>query len=94
MCIIMTSSLRLAAENRSKFFLFALITSMSLPVFAADWKLSRQLSLKGTYSDNIELDDAEKTSDFFVELTPGFVLQGKGRRLNLIWPIPYKPCII
>lgn len=56
---------------------------MSLPVFAADWKLSKQLTLKGTYSDNIEIENVNKTSDFFVELTPGFVLQGQGRRLNL-----------
>lgn len=56
---------------------------MSVSVFAADWKLSRQLTLKGTYSDNIELEDTNKSSDFFLELTPGFVLQGKGRRLNL-----------
>jgi uncharacterized protein (PEP-CTERM system associated) len=83
MFFIMTSSLRPTAADRSKLFLFPLILSMSLPAFAADWKLSRQLSLKGTYSDNIDLDGTEKTSDFFVELTPGFVLQGKGRRLNL-----------
>jgi uncharacterized protein (PEP-CTERM system associated) len=83
MFFIMTSSLRPTAADRSKLFLFPLILSMSLPAFAADWKLSRQLSLKGTYSDNIDLEGTEKTSDFFVEVTPGFVLQGKGRRLNL-----------
>jgi uncharacterized protein (PEP-CTERM system associated) len=73
----------LASADRSRWFLFLLILSVFFPVFAADWKLSKQLTLKGTYSDNIDVADTDKKSDFFIELTPGFVLQGTGRRLSL-----------
>lgn len=83
MFFFMSSSSGPITAHWPKLFLLPLIFGMSLSVFAADWKLSRQLSLKGTYSDNIDLSGSEKTSDFFAELTPGFVLQGKGRRLNL-----------
>ncbi|MTW21753.1 TIGR03016 family PEP-CTERM system-associated outer membrane protein [Allochromatium palmeri] len=83
MFFIVNSSSRLLSTKRSKCFLFILGFSLSSPLFSADWKLSKQLALKGTYSDNIDMTDTGKVSDFFFELTPGFVLQGKGRRLNL-----------
>ncbi|WP_242482309.1 TIGR03016 family PEP-CTERM system-associated outer membrane protein [Thiocystis violacea] len=49
--------------------------------------MSKQLTVKGTYTDNLNLEDVTThdgaQGDFFIELTPGFVLQAKGRRLDL-----------
>jgi uncharacterized protein (PEP-CTERM system associated) len=56
---------------------------------AADWQLSKQVALEGNYSDNINLDDTDKVSDFFATFTPGIVLQKTGRYLNV--DLAYSP---
>ncbi|MBK1694735.1 TIGR03016 family PEP-CTERM system-associated outer membrane protein [Chromatium weissei] len=55
----------------------------------ADWQISKQLTTQGTYTDNLELNntkivanDKKSKSDFFIDITPGLVVTGKGRRLN------------
>ncbi|WP_240905600.1 TIGR03016 family PEP-CTERM system-associated outer membrane protein [Thiorhodococcus mannitoliphagus] len=49
--------------------------------------MSKQLTVKGTYTDNLNLEDPTANDgaqgDFFIQLTPGFVLQANGRRLDL-----------
>ncbi|MBK5940395.1 TIGR03016 family PEP-CTERM system-associated outer membrane protein [Halochromatium roseum] len=50
---------------------------------AADWNFSKQVALDTTFSDNINLSESNKESDVFASLTPGFVLQGTGRHLDV-----------
>jgi len=46
---------------------------------AAEWRFRPRLTVEGTYSDNITLTpDGE--SDFVTDISPGFTLNGKGRR--------------
>ncbi|MBV5309619.1 TIGR03016 family PEP-CTERM system-associated outer membrane protein, partial [Chromatium okenii] len=74
----------LAAMLSYLFFLFINST------LAADWKVSKQMTIQGTYSDNLKLnntkiitnDDKKSESDFFIDMIPGLVVTGKGRRLN------------
>ncbi|KXX63354.1 TIGR03016 family PEP-CTERM system-associated outer membrane protein [Marichromatium gracile] len=59
--------------------------------WGADWRLSRQLSVNGVYTDNLSLSEEDQGSDFYVELTPGFVVSGKGGRaeLDLAYSLQY-----
>ncbi|MBK1617394.1 TIGR03016 family PEP-CTERM system-associated outer membrane protein [Lamprobacter modestohalophilus] len=50
---------------------------------ATDWNFSKQVALDTTFSDNINLSASDKESDVFASLTPGFVLQGNGRQLDV-----------
>ena len=52
------------------------------PVFGVDIELSKQLSTRLTYSDNLNRSDDRKSGGFIWEVVPGFVLNAKGRRLN------------
>jgi uncharacterized protein (PEP-CTERM system associated) len=69
-------------------YLLILFVSSTL---AADWKVSKQMSTQVIYSDNLQLNntqiittsDKKSESDFFVDVTPGLVVTGKGRRINL-----------
>lgn len=75
------------------FCLSALLASS--PAWAADWSVSRQLTTRGTYTDNLNLDATDATdakSGFFVDLAPGLVVTGTGRRLNL--NLAYSPQLI
>ena len=49
---------------------------------AAEWRFRPRLTVVGTYSDNIKLTpDGE--SDFVTDISPGFTLNGLGRRFSL-----------
>ena len=71
-------------------YVLTLFTNCAL---TADWKISTQFATQGTYTDNLQLNNtktvssnnqgSKKESDFFIDLTPGLVITGKGRRLNL-----------
>jgi hypothetical protein len=56
----------------------------SSPVSAADWStIRRGLSVGGTFTDNANLDEDDKESEFIISMTPFVSLSGKGARLNL-----------
>ncbi|MCF7977200.1 MAG: TIGR03016 family PEP-CTERM system-associated outer membrane protein [Chromatiaceae bacterium] len=65
---------------------------VSNAAFAADWNFSKQVALDTTFSDNINLSESDKESDVFASLTPGFVLQGTGRNLDV--NIAYAPRLL
>lgn len=49
----------------------------------ADWKFAPNLSLRETWTDNVMLaEDGQERSQFITELTPGFVLQNQGPRID------------
>jgi uncharacterized protein (PEP-CTERM system associated) len=52
------------------------------PVFGANLKLSKQLSTKLTYSDNLNRANARGSGGFIWEVVPGFVFNADGRRLD------------
>jgi uncharacterized protein (PEP-CTERM system associated) len=60
--------------------------------WSADWKTSAQMDLEGTYTDNLFLDKTDKEGDFFLDITPGIVITGKGPRLDL--DLAYSPQMI
>ncbi|WP_246221786.1 TIGR03016 family PEP-CTERM system-associated outer membrane protein [Marichromatium bheemlicum] len=59
--------------------------------WGAEWRLSRQLSVSGVYTDNLALAETDQGSDFYIDLTPGFVVSGKGARaeLDLAYSLQY-----
>lgn len=63
--------------------LAALCTLAPLGAWAADWTLTRQLRLQGSYSDNLDLVAEDPEGGFYAELTPGLVLNARGGRLDL-----------
>ncbi len=69
--------------------LLSLATLSSHPAWSADWTLSKQLTTQVTYTDNLLLNATNKKSDVYVEITPGLVVTGKGRRFNL--DLAYSP---
>lgn len=69
--------------------IFCVAALLWTPAWTADWKTSAQLALEGTYSDNLFLDKTDKVGDFFLDITPGIVITGKGNRLNL--DLAYSP---
>lgn len=49
----------------------------------ADWTFAPNVNLRETWTDNVMLaGEGEERSQFITELTPGFVLQNKGPRLD------------
>lgn len=50
---------------------------------AAEWTSSKDLAVRGTYTDNLLLGGDGQEDAFFVEVRPGFAVRGDGRRLNL-----------
>ena len=60
-------------------YLFLLVIES---VQAAEWRFRPRLTVQGTYSDNITLTP-DKESDFVTDISPGFTLNGKGRRFTL-----------
>jgi len=63
--------------------LAALCALAPFGAWAADWTLTRQLSLEGGYSDNLDLAAEDPEGGFYAELTPGLVLNARGGRLDL-----------
>lgn len=64
-------------------FLVAVLAAANGPIMAADWNASRQLTVRGSYTDNLKLEDSDTEDAFFVEFVPGIVFTGRGRRLEL-----------
>lgn len=55
----------------------------SMPAIAANWEFTPTLSIAEIYSDNVILaPPGQEDEDFVTDLSPGFSLQGEGRRLN------------
>lgn len=50
---------------------------------AADWELSKSVSVSGIYTDNVRLDEQDKKGEFITFVTPSFSVQGKGGRANI-----------
>ncbi|MBU1691916.1 MAG: TIGR03016 family PEP-CTERM system-associated outer membrane protein [Gammaproteobacteria bacterium] len=51
---------------------------------AAEWKITPNLNLKETYTDNVSLaPPGQEKSDFITQITPGISLTGTGARLKL-----------
>ncbi len=51
-------------------------------VQAQEWRFRPRLTVEGTYSDNIT-QTPDKESDFVTDISPGFTLNGQGRRFSL-----------
>jgi len=49
---------------------------------AGDWDITPRISVAEIYSDNINLDDADKQSDLVTEISPGISAHGEGGRLK------------
>lgn len=61
-----------------------LLALLAGPCLAGNWHISPNLALDETYTDNVLLAPrASARDDFVTQLTPGFVLRGSGRRLQL-----------
>ena len=51
--------------------------------YAAEWTLSKSVSLSEVYTDNVNLDNANRKSRFTTQITPSMSLQGKGGRASV-----------
>lgn len=61
-----------------------LIGGQAVPALAAEWRFTPELTLRETYSDNVNLAPAgSERSAFITEVMPGFSLTGRGRRSEL-----------
>ncbi|WPL17743.1 hypothetical protein Thiowin_02782 [Thiorhodovibrio winogradskyi] len=78
--------------GRPSYFIFIFFAGFSIHIPAAEWTLSKQVSLDTSFSDNINLTDTNPASDFFTSLSPGFVLQGKGSGLTV--DLAYAPRLL
>jgi len=68
----------------------AILFSMQLS--AGDWKIAPHMAVKGTYSDNADLSNTDKKSQFYTQVTPAVAIQreGGGRvQLELNYELDY-----
>ncbi|MCF6353701.1 MAG: TIGR03016 family PEP-CTERM system-associated outer membrane protein [Candidatus Polarisedimenticolaceae bacterium] len=59
---------------------------------AGDWKISPNVSIKGTYTDNANLFSADKKGGFYTQVTPGVAIkrEGAGRiKMNANYSLSY-----
>ena len=63
-------------------FLFIAVMLAS-SAHAANWRLEPSVAVTETYYDNITLSSNNKNSEFVSQISPGFSLTAKGRRLQL-----------
>ena len=49
----------------------------------AEWTRGASMSVGGVYSDNVELESRNETSELYGVVTPSVSLQGKGARANV-----------
>jgi len=64
----------------------------SAQLTAGDWKISPNISVKGTYTDNAILSSTNKKSQFYTQVTPGVAInrEGAGRvQLNANYALTY-----
>lgn len=59
----------------------AVLISESL--MAADWRFRPRVTVSGSYSDNVGLSATDPENDFITDISPGFTLNGTGRRFSL-----------
>jgi len=64
---------------------------LSETVLAADWRFRPRVTVRETYSDNINNSATDPESDFVTDISPGFTLNGVGRRfyLNVYYNLQY-----
>jgi len=68
--------------TRVSLAVLVLVVSSNTP--AADWKIEPNVSVAGTYTDNVTLSvEGNETSDFITELVPGIRVSATGSRLDL-----------
>jgi len=56
---------------------------MASDVTAAEWERKASLSVRETYTDNVQLEEKNKDSELISAIRPTISLTGKGRRANL-----------
>ena len=76
-------------KKDSKYLISALSLTMALmasaaptKASAAEWRVQPALSVEETYTDNVELDNAAKESDWITTVTPSVSISGQGARLQ------------
>ena len=55
---------------------------LSQTAFGGTWRLAPSLTVTETYTDNVNLDTAERQGDFVTQVSPTLLLTGEGARLN------------
>ena len=60
-------------------------------VQAAEWRFRPRVTVRETFSDNINLSATDPEHDFVTDISPGFTLNGTGRRffLNVFYNLQY-----
>src|SRR5687767_6878363 len=75
----LSTNARTKGAMRSLAILCAATTAFPAP--AAPWRVTSDISVKGTYTDNVDqAPDGLKRSDFVVNVVPGIQAEGSGRR--------------
>jgi len=71
------------SERVCGFFIVLLAMSASEFAVAAEWDYSDSLLLSVAYTDNVELVENDTESEWALIVSPNFLINGKGRRLNV-----------
>ena len=55
---------------------------LATTVRAGEWDIVPRLTVVETYTDNVDLDESNKNSEFITEVNPGISVQGKSREAS------------
>lgn len=77
-------ALRIVATSLASFPIYILFSSIGSSADAAVWRVVPRLQAETTYTDNVDLSTGpNKKSDVVFTVTPGLVISGTGRRVQL-----------
>jgi uncharacterized protein (PEP-CTERM system associated) len=73
------------ATRRSVSVLFALVAALGVmtPAMAGEWRVNPSISVVETATNNLDLTERHRKSDWITDITPGISIAGRGERLTL-----------